>query len=126
MNPAFRHLESKLRFGDFTVPQLAGLAVGVATAIVWSLYLSPFGLAITLVSATYMGAVPATALFVASVSDFDVSLIVRSAARWRSSPGRFLPGPGTTAQGYVLAADPDHARAADRADRNIDLEALWD
>jgi hypothetical protein len=126
MNPAFRHLESKLRFGDFTVPQLAGLALGFATAIVWALYLSPFGLAVTLISATYMGAVPATALFVASVSDFDVGLIMRAAARWRSSPGRFLPGPGGAAHGYVVTAHPDAARADDGAEHNIDLEALWD
>ena len=53
----------------------------------------------------YLGAIPASAAFFASLSEFDLWGLLAAALRWRRSPGRYVPGGGETAPGYVLLAD---------------------
>ena len=43
MNVAFKHLEAKLRFGDLSIGQWAGVVGGILLGIGFALYLSPFG-----------------------------------------------------------------------------------
>lgn len=126
MNPAFKHLESKLRIGEFTIAQWAATVAGLIAALVWGLYLSPLGSALTMLTATYLFGLPAVAAFLLSVSDFDVWLLVRSAMRWWRTNGRFQPGPGDRVRGYVLTAT-DRDLGDDLTDEtpDLDLEALW-
>ena len=41
MNVAFKHLEAKLRFGELSIGQWAGILGGVLFALVFAQYLSP-------------------------------------------------------------------------------------
>lgn len=128
MNVAYKHLDSKLRVADLTIGQWLGVIAGLMLAFVWGFYLSPFGTYLTLISAIYLGAVPAGATMLASVSEFDLWLLVRSAARWRRREGRFVPGPGDSARGYIVHEDPrEHdADAVRRQQADLDLASLWE
>lgn len=126
MNVAYKHLEAKLRVAELTLSQWLGVCLGVCLAIAWG-YISPLGSYLTLLSAIYLGAVPAGAAFLASVSELDLWLLVRSALRWRRLEGRFLPGPGAPSPGYVLI-EPDEERAYEQRRRQVpdlDLGSLW-
>ena len=126
MNPAFKHLESKLRFGELTVAQWAAVAVGFVAALVWALYLSPLGWGLTLLTSSYIVGLPVVAGFMVSVSDFDVSQLIRSAVGWWRSDGRFMPGPGDRARGYVLTTTDVHDDVDDTDQTlDLDLESLW-
>lgn len=128
MNTAYKHLEAKLRVGEFTIGQWLGLFVGAVTALLWAIYLSPFGTSVTLFSACYIGGLPAAAIFLATMSEIDLLLLVRSAVRWRREEGRYLAGAGPATNGYVVRSDPrerDEGRADGRLDE-LDLAALWE
>lgn len=128
MNLAYKHLEAKLRIGEFTIGQWAGLIIGLLTAAIWGMYVSPFGTQLTLFTACYIGALPVGAIFLATVSDIDVVLVLRSAVSWRRAEGRFLAGPGPSTNGYVLhpeATDPRRQQTGQEL-AELDLAALWE
>ena len=120
MHLAYKHLEQRLRIGEFTVLQWAGFIAGVVLALFWATFLSPFGTYVTLFSAVYLGGIPAAAAF-------DLWLHIKALSRHRRAVGRYVAGPGRSARGYVITADP-----AQRADGgslpetpDLDLDALW-
>jgi len=126
VNTAYKHLEAKLRFGDLTVGQWAGVLGGVLFALAFAQYLSPVSGMWGVVLGVYLGAIPASAAFLASLSDFDLAGLIAAAIRRHHRPGRHLPGGGTAAQGYVLMPVAG-GNFVDRAsDTEPDLEALWD
>jgi hypothetical protein len=102
MNVSYKHLDSKLRIADLTIGQWLAVLAGVALAIVWGLYVSPFGATITMTSAIYLGAIPIGAAFLANVTEIDPLLLIRSAIAWRRLRGHFAPGSGDEARGYVV------------------------
>jgi hypothetical protein len=128
MNIAYKHLEAKLRIGELTLAQWGGLFLGAITAIVWALYVSPFGTYITIFTACYIGGLPAAAIFLATLSDFDIMVLVRSAIAWRREEGRYVAGPGDEARGYVLAPEPVDERRLQTGQEltDLDLAALWE
>lgn len=128
MNQAYKHLEAKLRVGELTVTQWIGLFVGAVTALMWGLYVSPFGTSVTIFSACYIGGVPAAAIFLATMSEVDVLVIARSAIRWRREEGRYLAGPGPATDGYVVRADEQERALQGNNGRlaDLDLAALWE
>jgi hypothetical protein len=128
VNVAYKHLDSKLRILELTIGQWLCVLVGLGAAILWAYELSPFGLQLTLISAIYIGALPAGAVLFANFTEFDLWLLVRSAAGWRRLEGRFAPGPGDSARGYVLVelADGRDGRGAERGATELDLAALWE
>lgn len=129
MNTAYKHLDTKLRIAELTIGQWICVALGTGIAIGWGFYVRPpVGTTLTAISAVYMGSLPAGAALLASWSEFDLWLLVRSAIRWRRLEGRFVPGPGSAAQGYLLLNDPT-AYAAARSPRRapeLDLASLWE
>jgi hypothetical protein len=128
MNVAYKHLDSKLRIMELTIGQWLGVLAGVGLAILWAYELSPFGPQLTLISAIYIGALPAGAVLFANFTEFDLWLLVRSAAAWRRLEGRFAPGPSDSVRGYVLLepADDRDARAEQRRAIEVDLASLWE
>jgi hypothetical protein len=127
VNLAYKHLEAKLKIGELTIGQWAGLFCGLMLTIVWGVYLSPLPPTLTLLTAVYLGGVPAAAVFLASFSEFDLWLLVASALRWRRLDGRFLPGPGGEALGYRLEWPAEQTRHSAREQAAaLDLEALWE
>jgi hypothetical protein len=128
MNVAYKHLDSKLRIADLTVGQWLGVIAGLGIAFVWGFYLSPFGMYVTLMSAIYVGGIPIGATLLASVGEFDLWLLVRSAVRWRREDGRFIPGPGGSSRGYSIREDPHEMNAAGARRQLADLDpaSLWE
>lgn len=129
MNIAYKHLDTKLRIGELTIGQWLGVALGVAIAGAWVLYVHPpFGATLTAVSAVYLGALPAGAALLASSSEFNIILILRSAVRWRRHRWRYVPGPGERLRGYELRDDlADAPRGPQRpAVVDLDTTALWE
>lgn len=128
MNAAYKHLDSKLRIADLTVGQWIGVIVGVASGIAWGMYISPFGPTITLTSAMYLAALPIGAALCASATDFDPWLTLRSALAWRRRDGRFVPGPGDSASGYVVAHEAATTNGVAAPERlvELDLGSLWE
>jgi hypothetical protein len=128
MNTAYKHLEAKLRVGEFTIGQWMGLFVGAMTALLWGFYISPFGTSITLFTACYIGGLPAAAIFLATMSEVDMLLLARAAVRWRREEGRYLAGAGPATNGYRVRADEDERRNGNHDGRlaELDLAALWE
>jgi hypothetical protein len=125
VNVAFKHLEAKLRFGELTIGQWAAVVAGVLFGLVFAQSLSPLGGVWGMVLGIYLGAVPASAAFFASLSEFDLGGLVVAALRCRRQPARYLPGSGGSARGYHLAAQNEERTRAPDGDE-LDLEALWD
>lgn len=123
MNAAFKHLEAKLRIGELSVGQWAGVIAGVVFALLFAQYLSPIGGTAGLVLAVYLGAIPAAAAFFASLSDFDLWGMLAAALRRQRRPGEYLPGGGSIARGYTVLAEQARHRAGTEP---IDLDGLWD
>ncbi len=105
MNAAFKHLEAKLRFADLSIGQWASVLGGVLFAFVFAEYLSPIGGMGGVIIGVYLGAIPASAAFFASLSEFDLWGLVGAAVRWHRRDGRHVPGAGESALGYALLAD---------------------
>ena len=122
------HLESKLRFWDFTVAQLAAAFAGIMLGVVWAKFVSPLPGMWAAMSGTYVAALPVIPVLVASQTEFDLGGLVVGALAWRRMEGRYLPGPGEQASGYLLLADrtaTDPTRG-DARELELDLQALWD
>src|SRR4051794_32292456 len=126
MNAAFKHLEAKLRFGELTVGQWAAVVGGLLFGLGVARYLSPLGGVWGVVLGMYAGAVPASAAFFASLSEFDLGGLLVAALRRRRQPARYLPGSGRSARGYLLIPDRDEPVPAGRSVAELDVEALWD
>jgi hypothetical protein len=127
MNSAYKHLETRLRIAELTLGQWLGVAGGVGIAVLWGLYISPFGAMLTLFSAVYIGGIPALVSWLASEAEFDLWLRARSMWRWRKGADRYVPGPGPEPHGYILTqprADP--AQTPNGIVADLDLAALWD
>jgi hypothetical protein len=100
VNPAFKHLDARIRIAELTIRQWVGILLGVILALVYAGALHPFGTMITAFTAVYIGGIPIAVVVVAGYSDFDGWLLLRSALHWRSADERYLPGPGVPTQGY--------------------------
>jgi hypothetical protein len=126
MNPAFKHLDAKLRIAELTIRQWVSMFVGVLVAFLYADLIHPFGTLVTTISAVYFAGIPVAAILVAGSSDFDAWLVLRSALRWRSSDDRYLPGAGLATDGYrvrSLADDVWHAEREQLAE--LDPADLW-
>jgi hypothetical protein len=128
MNVAYKHLEAKLRIGELSLGQWLALFVGAITALMWGFYISPFGMSLTIFTACYIGGIPGAAIFLATNSDVDIVLLLRSAVRWRREEGRYVAGSGDARPGYALAADAGEAHATNGSQQltELDLAALWE
>src|SRR3954453_20402512 len=125
MNVAFKHLEAKLRFGDLTVGQWAAVLGGVRFALLFAEYLSPIGGLGAAIIGVYLGAIPASAAFFGSLSEFDLWGLIGAAAPWRRQDGRYVPGAGVSARGYALAPDPTESGARSAGADELNLDAPW-
>lgn len=126
MNPAPAHLESKLRFfWDLSVIQIAVAFVGIMLGFVWAKYLSPFSGMGAALSGAYVAALLVLPVFVASQTDFDLPGLAMGALRWRRREGRYVPGAGGQASGYLLLAGTDNLNAHGGVG-GLDLDYLWE
>ena len=127
MRAAPAHLESKLRFWDLSVGQIAAAFAGIMLGVAWAKFLSPLHGMWGAMSGAYIAALPVVPVFVASQTELDLGGLLVGAIRWRRLEGRYLPGAGETAQGYLLSdkhADGGPGEEAEVLER--ELHALWD
>jgi hypothetical protein len=113
MNPAYKHLQDRLRIGDLTVAQIVAMFCGFMAGLVWALYLSPFSPYLTLFTAIYLACLPAGSVLLASSTEFDLWLYLKGCVRETFTDGRFTAGAGELSEGYSITADP--ARSGERA-----------
>jgi hypothetical protein len=127
MNVAYKHLDSKLRIAELSIGQWIGVLSGLAIAVAWGFYLSPFGATLTLVTSIYAVALPGAAVLFASLTEFDPWLLIRSVIAWRRLDGRFAAGPGGSAHGYSVLRDESGQEGEDARQglEELDLSALW-
>ena len=127
MRAAPAHLESKLRFWDFSVGQIAAAFAGIMLGVVWAKFLSPLHGMWGAMSGAYIAALPVIPVFVASQTEFDLAGLVAGALRWRRLEGRYVPGPGKSANGYVLSVErAEIDLAGGVGGLELDLQALWE
>ena len=125
MHTAPAHLESKLRFWDFTVGQIAAAFAGIMLGFVWARFFSPLHGMLGAMSGAYIAALPVIPVFVASQTEFDLAGLIASALRWRRLEGRYVPGAGQSATGYVLTVERGEIDPAGGG-LELDLQALWE
>lgn len=127
MNPAYKHIRDRLRFGELTIPQIVSLFCGLMCGLVFALYISPFGAYLTLFIAIYVASIPAGAVLLASTTEFDLWLYLRARFANRLTDGQYIAGAGTSCLGYTIEADEEPVNFARQGDlRPVDLEAIWD
>ena len=127
MRAAPAHLESKLRFWDLSVGQIAAAFAGIMLGVAWAKFLSPLHGMWGAMSGAYIAALPVVPVFVASQTELDLGGLLIGAIRWRRLEGRYLPGAGETAQGYLLSHEHADSGPGEEAEVLVrELEALWD
>ena len=127
MRAAPAHLESKLRFWDLSVGQIAAAFAGIMLGVAWAKFLSPLPGMWGAMSGAYLAALPVIPVFVASQTDLDLGGLVVGAVRWRRLEGRYLPGGGETAHGYLLIEERSATGPRDDAEvLQPWLAGLWD
>ena len=127
MRAAPAHLEAKLRFWDLSVGQIAAAFAGIMLGVAWAKFLSPLPGMWGAMSGAYIAALPVIPVFVASQTELDLGGLVVGAVRWRRLEGRYLPGGGETAHGYLLIEERSDTGLRDDADvLQPWLAGLWD
>ena len=128
MRTAPAHLESKLRFWDFSVGQIAAAFAGIMLGVAWAKFLSPLHGMWGAMSGAYIAALPVIPVFVASQTEFDLCGLVVGAVRWRRSGGPLPPRRAARAPAAICCwaehADIDPATAPRCLE--LELQALWD
>ena len=127
MRAAPAHLESKLRFWDLSVGQIAAAFAGIMLGVAWAKFLSPLPGMWGTMSGAYIAALPVIPVFVASQTELDLGGLVVGAVRWRRLEGRYLPGAGETAHGYLLIEERSDTGVRDDAEGLQPwLAGLWE
>ncbi|HTX09794.1 MAG TPA: hypothetical protein VMA77_17925 [Solirubrobacteraceae bacterium] len=127
MRAAPAHLEAKLRFWDLSVGQIATAFAGIMLGVAWAKFISPLHGMLAATSGAYIAALPIVPVFVASQTELDLGGLLVGALRWRRRDGRYLPGGGETAQGYLLWDEHTDIGPGDAAEAlELELQALWD
>jgi hypothetical protein len=95
--------------------------------VAWAKYVSPLPGMWAAMSGAHIAALPVIPVFVASQTEFDLCGLITGAARWRRLEGRYLPGAGDTASGYLLTgehAESDPTEGGE--DVEVELRSLWE
>jgi len=95
--------------------------------LAWAKFISPLHGMLAASSGAYIAALPVVPVFVASQTELDLGGLLVGALRWRRLDGRYLPGGGETARGYVLWDEHTNIGPGDGAEAlELELQALWD
>lgn len=127
MNPAYKHIRDRLRFGELTILQIIALFCGLMCGLVFALYISPFSPYLTLFIGIYIASIPMGAVLLASTTEFDLWLYLRARVSNRLTDGKYVAGPGVTCHGYSIEPEDERVNLNGRGElRPVDLEAIWD
>jgi hypothetical protein len=127
MNPAYKHIRDRLRFGELTIPQIIALFCGLMSGLVFALYISPFSPYLTLFIGIYIASIPMGAVLLASTTEFDLWLYLRARIHNQMTDGKYVAGPGESCTGYSIEPEDELVNFNRRTEtRPVDLEAIWD
>lgn len=127
---AYKHLESKLRIGEFTLMQWAIIVASALLGLLWGFKLSPLPHWLTMFTAIYIAGIPVAVVFIASLMEFQANVMVGAVVSFWRAQKHYLPGGGTTAQGYWIDVDeeadsPRRTHAQPETVVPLNLEELW-
>lgn len=126
-HPTYKHLESRLRIGAFTLGQWAQVTVAAVAAAVFGGYLSPLPTQATIFVSVLLAGFPVAISYGAMGLEFSVSAFVRAGWAFWHDPRSFPAGPGEPTLGYLLHQDTETDPRADRRDMSSTEGALlWD
>jgi hypothetical protein len=126
MNVAYKHLNAKLKIGEFTVGQWSVVFFGAIVMLLWGFYLSPLSGYLTMITAVYLGGLPIALAIIANYAEFNLWRFARSAWAWSVADGRYPPGPGSVTHGYRIMPDPRQRGGEHEITPFPDLAELWD
>ena len=117
-----------MRLGSFTLGQWAQITAAGALAAVFGGYVSPLPMSATIFVSIVAAGLPVALSYGAMGAEFSVGHFASAAWRYWRAPPRYLPGPGASACGYVVSAEPiaEARPAAPSRSREGAGEALWD
>jgi hypothetical protein len=124
-HPTYKHLETRLRLGAFTLAQWAQITAAGTAAALFGGYLSPFSTQVTIFVSVIGAGLPIAVSYGAMGLEFSVAQLVVAGWRYWRRPHRYLPGSGERATGYRLLGDRPEAEVA-RAPVEHREAPLWD
>ena len=127
MRAAPAHLESKLRFWDLSVGQIAAAFAGIMLGVAWAKFLSPLHGMWGAMSGAYIAALP---VFPCS-SPARPSSTSAACSSARSDGGgsraATCPAPARARSGYLLSDEhADSGPGGEAEVLELELQALWD
>ena len=126
----YKHLEAKLRLGSFSLGQWAQITVAGTLAAVFGVYVSPLPASVTIFVSIVGAGLPIALSYGAMGLEFSVAQFAGATWRYWREPRSYLPGPGESAGGYVVKAEPAYADAGispgGRELTATEGEPLWD
>jgi hypothetical protein len=128
-NVTYKHLEGKTVVALFSLGQWVQLLAGLVLGLLFGIYLSPLPPIPTIFLSCLLPGLPLAASYGAMGLEFSLTQGARAVWRFWRRPGRYLPGAGQSASGYLVQPDPDPYEpppARSGASTARDLEALWD
>jgi hypothetical protein len=130
MNPAYKHLQDKLKLGEFTIVQWVGLVLSLLMMIVCGSAICPhLGIhgKVALVMSIYVGFIFGGPIIAAGYFELNLLRLFEAILAFKRTQSRYKPGPGESFTGYVIDVDPDLQREEQRsAMPPLDLAGLWE
>lgn len=126
-HPTYKHLESRLRIGAFTLGQWAQVTIAAVAAAVFGGYVSPLPTQVTIFVSVLLAGFPVAVSYGAMGLEFSVSAFIRAGWAFWHQTRTFPAGPGQPTLGYLLHEDSAAAPRADRPDTSAtEGTLLWD
>ena len=125
-HPTYKHLETRLRLGAFSLAQWAQITTAGVAAAIFGGHLSPFPTQITIFVSLIVAGLPIAVSYGAMGLEFSVTQLVVAAWRYSRQPRRYLPGAEETDVGYRVLVEPRRTEC-DLTERQPESgELLWD
>jgi hypothetical protein len=125
-HPTYKHLETPLRLGSFSLGQWAQITTAGIAAAAFGGYLSPFPTTVTIFVSIVVAGLPVALSYGAMGLEFSVAELAASAWRYWRTPRRYLPGPGEVPHGYLVCAESERDLATTPLLAEPGGELLWD
>ncbi|MFA9270608.1 hypothetical protein LRS13_06190 [Svornostia abyssi] len=123
----YKHLESRLRIGAFTLGQWAQVTIAAIAAAVFGGYLSPLPAQATIFVSVLLAGFPVAISYGAMGMEFSVGAFVRAGWSFWHDPRSFLAGPGEPTLGYLLHDETSASSAGEKHEASATEGALlWD
>lgn len=126
-HPTYKHLESRLRIGTFTLGQWAQVTAAAVAAALFGGYVSPLPAQVTIFVSVVLAGLPVAISYGAMGMEFSVGAFIRAGWSFWRDPRSFPAGAGTSSVGYLLQPDAGAATDDERGGRvTTDGALLWD